>query len=333
MEKQDLTKPIQVGSAGFVRLVDSMGDDSSVVQAARVSYGAGTKATSEDEALIRYLMRHKHTTPFEMVTLKFHVKVPMDIWRQWVRHRTASINEYSTRYSIAIDDTATTSSWRIQSKDNKQGSSGTLESGKLLNSRFDLETFTILQKMFLSNTDEEILSWIESQNLYSMPFTIKDVLNDYVAASLSAKELELQNISKDIYQERLAVGIAREQARKDLPLSTYTEAYWQVNLHNLFHFLALRLHPHAQQEIREFAQAIFSIVKEIVPISTKAFNDYVLDAKTFSGQEMSCLKEMLSDFLNDLSKEDRAALFSKHIHSVRERKEFWEKINEKERTG
>jgi thymidylate synthase (FAD) len=281
MEKQDLTKPIKVGSAGFVRLVDSMGDDSSVVQAARVSYGAGTKATSEDEALIRYLMRHKHTTPFEMVTLKFHVKVPMDIWRQWVRHRTASINEYSTRYSIAIDEAAVASSWRMQSKDNKQGSSGVLESGKLLNGKLKFEAYLVLEKMIHENTDEEILAWIQSSNIYDSSVTIEDIMKDYSAAVLSFKEVELQNMSRDVYETRLSIGIAREQARKDLPLSTYTEAYWQVNLHNLFHFLALRLHPHAQQEIREFAQAIFSIVREIVPISTKAFNDYVLDARTF----------------------------------------------------
>ena len=173
---------------GFVRLVDVLGDDLSINQAARVSYGAGTKRRSQDEELIRYLMRHRHTSPFEMCEIKLHVRVPMDCWRQWIRHRTANVNEYSTRYSVAIDAMATTEpdQWRLQAKGNRQGSEGNL----------DAETGRIL----------------------------------------SEGEQNIQQACRRVYEERLKAGVAREQARKDLPLSTYTEAYWKIDLHNLFRF-------------------------------------------------------------------------------------------------
>ena len=191
-------KEFQVLDKGFVKLVDFMGSDDAIVQAARVSYGAGTKKVSEDNALIRYLMRHNHTSPFEMCEVKLHVKVPMDTWRQWIRHRTANVNEYSTRYSVAIDDKQETcpAEWRKQATDNKQGSGA--------------------------------------------------FFNEFEGAALSIGERELQAMADSIYANRLEVGVAREQARKDLPLSTYTEAYWKIDLHNLFHFLALRMDAHAQ---------------------------------------------------------------------------------------
>src|SRR6185436_7167803 len=161
---------------GFVRVVDYMGSDASIVQAARVSYGAGTKAISEDRGLVRYLMRHAHTTPFEMCELKLHVRVPMDCWRQWIRHRTANVNEYSTRYSLAIDGAQITppGQWRSQSRDNKQGSG--------------------------------------------------DFLPEAVGRELSDDEAALLSAARQTYEKRIAAGVAREQARKDLPLSTYTEA-------------------------------------------------------------------------------------------------------------
>src|SRR5690242_7146820 len=198
---------------GFVCLVDVMGDDQAVVQAARVSYGEGTRKVSDDRGLIRYLLRHRHTTPFEMVEIKFLVRVPMDAWRQWIRHRTANVNEYSTRYSVAIDAAQRTSpsQWRLQSADNRQGSAG-----------------------FLPQSQGE---------------------------ALTRGETELQDLARRTYDARLAAGVAREQARKDLPLSTYTEAYWKVDLHNLLHFLRLRMDDHAQQEIREYAEVMG---KEIV---------------------------------------------------------------------
>jgi thymidylate synthase (FAD) len=220
-------KKFPVLDDGFVCLVDVMGDDGSVVQAARVSYGEGTKKLSDDRTLIRYLLRHRHTTPFEMAEIKFLVRVPMDCWRQWIRHRTANVNEYSTRYSIAIDSSQTTppDQWRTQAQTNRQGSSQPLppEAGEKL-------------------TEAERL---------------------------------LQNQAKRVYEERLEAGVAREQARKDLPLSTYTEAYWKIDLHNLLHFLSLRMDSHAQQEICDYATAIGEqIVRPLFPIVWEAFEDY-----------------------------------------------------------
>lgn len=237
-----LGKPFKVLDDGFVRVVDYMGSDQSIVQAARVSYGAGTKQVSQDRGLIRYLMRHYHSTPFEMCEIKLHVRVPMDTWRQWIRHRTANVNEYSTRYSIAIDQFSKTNEndWRLQSSSNKQGSEG-----------------------FLSGAD---------------------------GRELSLEENKLHNEIWQIYNNRIEKGIAREQARKDLPLSTYTEAYWKIDLHNLLHFLRLRMDKHAQLEIRRYAETIGNeIVKRWVPLAWEAFEDYRLNSQSFSGIEMELL--------------------------------------------
>jgi len=233
-----LGKPFRLLDDGLVRVIDYMGSDESIVQAARVSYGAGTKRIHEDRGLIRYLMRHRHTTPFEMCEIKLHVRVPMDCWRQWIRHRTASVNEYSTRYSVAIDSAQRTvaGDWRLQSKKNKQGSDEYLDPAR--------------------------------------------------GGKLSEKEAELHALSRKIYEERLAAGISREQARKDLPLSTYTEAYWKTNLHNLLHFLRLRMDPHAQEEIRAYADMIGrEIVSRWCPITWEAFLDYSMNALELSDME------------------------------------------------
>ena len=227
---------------GFIRLVDWMGDDSSIVQAARVSYGEGTKKVSEDRGLIRYLMRHWHTTPFEMCEIKLHVRVPMDCWRQWIRHRTANVNEYSTRYSIAIDAAKTTKpdEWRIQASGNRQGSEGKI--------------------------------------------------GDKLGSRLSERESEIHSVCREVYEERIESGVAREQARKDLPLSTYTEAYWKIDLHNLLHFLALRMDSHAQHEIRQYANIIgHQIVSKWVPLTWESFIDYRLRSITFSKTETRLL--------------------------------------------
>ena len=227
--------PFKVLDDGFVRVVDYMGSDSSIVQAARVSYGKGTKKVREDEGLIRYLLRHHHTSPFEMCELKLHVRVPMDCWRQWIRHRMANVNEYSTRYSIAIDSALKTKpeEWRLQATSNRQGSEGNLA--------------------------------VKQGELFTM------------------REIELQSLARTVYNERIEAGIAREQARKDLPLSTYTEAYWKIDLHNLLHFLALRMEPHAQEEIRSYAATIGNeIVGRWCPIAWFAFQDYL-----FGGIELS----------------------------------------------
>jgi thymidylate synthase (FAD) len=261
---------------GFVCLVDIMGDDSSIVQAARVSYGAGTKKVSDDRGLIRYLMAHRHSTPFEMVELKFLVRVPMDTWRQWVRHRTANINEYSTRYSEAIDSQQITSKeeWRLQSSSNKQGSSG-----------FVTEWPDCL-------SEEEKASLTRD---YGTP-------GNY----LSVIEASYINGAREIYNERLKYEVAREQARKDLPLSTYTEAYWKIDLHNLLHFLALRMDSHAQLEIRQYANAIGNIVEKLLPLTWEAFKDYRLNSMSLSATELEVIRDIIN--MNVMKKFDNERL-------------------------
>ncbi|MDG2388622.1 MAG: FAD-dependent thymidylate synthase [Planctomycetaceae bacterium] len=230
---------------GFVCLVDVMGDDSSIVQAARVSYGEGTKKVSDDRTLIRYLLRHRHTTPFEMVEIKFLVRVPMDCWRQWIRHRTANVNEYSTRYSLAIDSAQTTPTdeWRTQAASNRQGSGEPLPPEK--------------------------------------------------GEKMTASEQDFQDHARRLYQERIDGGVAREQARKDLPLCTYTEAYWKVDLHNLLHFLSLRMDSHAQQEIRDYATTIGEkIIKPLFPVVWEAFQDYRMQAMYFTRLDVGVMTRL-----------------------------------------
>lgn len=238
-------KKFPVLNDGFVCLVDVMGDDEAIVQAARTSYGDGTRQISDNRTLLRYLMRHLHTTPFEMAEIKFLVRVPMDCWRQWIRHRTASVNEYSTRYSIAIDSSYQTepNEWRRQSTSNRQGSEGMFseEEGKI---------FTETERKFHQE-------------------------------------------ARDLYESRVAAGIAREQARKDLPLSTYTEAYWKVDLHNLFHFLALRMESNAQQEIVQYATTMGeNIVKPLFPLAWQAFLDYRLNAMRLSALDQGVIQRL-----------------------------------------
>jgi thymidylate synthase (FAD) len=240
-----LGKPFKVLNDGFVRLIDYLGTDSSIVQAARVSYGQGTKKIQEDRGLIRYLMRHNHTSPFEMCEIKLHLRVPMDCWRQWIRHRTASINEYSTRYSVAIDAMQTTRAdeWRLQALTNRQSSEGLLD--------------------------------VEKGNI------------------LSRQEQEIQDQARKLYEQRLELGVAREQARKDLPLSTFTEAYWKIDLHNLLHFLELRMAENAQYEIRQYANTIGQeIVQRWCPLSWEAFRDYRIEALPLSRLETEVIQAL-----------------------------------------
>lgn len=239
--------PLRVLDDGFVRVVDYMGSDESIVQAARVSYGKGTKKVHEDRGLIRYLMRHRHTTPFEMCEIKLHVRVPMDAWRQWIRHRTANVNEYSTRYSVAIDAAQATppDEWRLQAPGNRQGSAGFVDA--------------------------------------------------VAGETLTRQEADLHRTARRIYEERIAMGVAREQARKDLPLSTYTEAYWKIDLHNLFHFLSLRMDDHSQLEIRQYARLIGEqIVSKWCPAAWEAFLDYRVNAVSFSSIELEVLRAIAS---------------------------------------
>lgn len=274
--------PFKVLKDGFVRVIDYLGTDESIVQAARVSYGKGTKKIREDEALIRYLLRHQHTTPFEMCEIKLHLRVPMDCWRQWIRHRTANVNEYSTRYSIAIDAVETTlpNEWRKQAVTNRQGSEGFLDSS--------------------------------------------------LGEELTKQEAELHKFTRDIYQKRIDAGVAREQARKDLPLSTYTEAYWKIDLHNLLHFLHLRMELNAQLEIRKYAEVICNeIVKRWCPITWQAFWDYQMNAMSFSGLEIKIITAMLRgehQKINELGKEFGWLKEDNSKTSSRELFEFEEKL-------
>jgi len=339
----------------FICLVDSMGDDSSIVQAARVSYGkdeqevsqseidelkdpsslwgnsldpalSGKVLATKDRNLIRYLLRHSHTTPFEMVEFKFMVQVPMDCWRQWVRHRTASINEYSTRYTEALDFFQVTSpqEWRLQATDNKQGSSGYLEDWP---------------KEF--RVEEDYTSDSEGLPTACQVVTIPDKMflitepNQKPNSYLSGKEQEFHTQARTLYQERLALGIAKEQARKDLPLSTYTRAYWKCDLHNIFNFLRLRMDSHAQLEIRQFANCMFEIVKSVCPVACEAFEDYVLHSKKFSRMEMEILRQTLGVYDSKLGKivhnENTLEQFDKPSSmSDREWKEFLDKLAQKE---
>lgn len=256
---------------GFVRLIDVMGDDDAVVQAARVSYGKGTKSVTEDSGLIRYLMRNRHTSPFEMVEFKFHVKLPIFVARQWIRHRTASVNEYSGRYSEMGDEfyVPERDQIRSQSDINKQGRASS---------------------------------------------ALEDEKTDEILKQLEREQYEIF----EGYETMLQTGLARELARINLPLSSYTQWYWKIDMHNLFHFLKLRMDPHAQYEIRVYAETIAEIVKAAAPVSYEAFNDYILESVTFSKPELLALRTMLSKA--DLP-ENIPGL------SNRERTEFSNKLN------
>jgi thymidylate synthase (FAD) len=242
-----LDQALPVPSHGFVRLVDYMGSDQSIVQAARVSYGGGTKSVREDRGLIRYLLRHDHTTPFEMVVLKFHIKAPVFVVRQWLRHRTASVNEESARYSIMREEFHEPS-WEdvgFQSKDNKQGRSTDAVPSEIV---------------------ERFLAFLK----------------------------ENRETAYTQYESFLEDNVARELARIVLPLSVYTQFYWQMNLHNLMHFLRLRMDPHAQKEIRDFANQVAVCAKAVAPIAWEAFEEYKLHGRSFSSTEIELLRRLIS---------------------------------------
>ena len=234
---------------GFVRVIDYMGDDAAITQAARVSYGKGTKAVSNDEGLIRYLMRHWHSTPFEMCEVKFHVKLPVFVARQWIRHRTANVNEYSARYSIldrefyipAAEDLA------AQSVVNNQGRGEAL-------------------------TGEEA---------------------DRVLRYLKDDAARCYDHYEEMISQEGQQGLARELARMNLPANIYTQWYWKVDLHNLFHFLRLRADSHAQYEIRVYAEEMCRLVKDWVPFAYSAFEDYRMGGVNLSGKGVECLRRML----------------------------------------
>ncbi|MFP6779284.1 MAG: FAD-dependent thymidylate synthase [Alphaproteobacteria bacterium] len=243
---------------GFVRVVDYMGDDQAIVQAARVSYGKGTSRVSEDRGLIRYLMRHRHSTPFEMCEIKLHVKLPMFIARQWIRHRTASINEYSARYSVLDKEfyIPEEKDLAVQSKVNKQGRGNTL-------SPKDSE-----EALFLLKRDAE-----KSYETYEY------LLNE--------------NLKGEVIDENRD-GLSRELARINLTLNTYTQWYWKTNLHNLMNFIFLRADSHAQYEIRVYADIIYKIMESRVPDTAEAFKSYRSGSVELSTEAMNVIKLMLA---------------------------------------
>ena len=242
-----LYEPLAVLDRGFVRVVDYMGDDAAVVQAARVSYGKGTRQLREDRGLLRYLLRHRHTTPFEMCEIKYHVKLPIFVARQWIRHRTANVNEYSARYSIVEDEfyVPAPEHLAVQSEANRQGRGAAL------------------------------------------------------SGAAAARVLELLRsdaaLTYSHYKEMLDThGLARELARMDLTLNVYTQWYWKIDLHNLLHFLALRADPHAQYEIRAYAEIMGDTVRRWAPHTFEAFDDYVVGGANLSRGGLAVVRRMLA---------------------------------------
>lgn len=255
--EERLYRPVGVLDHGFVRVVDYMGDDAAIVQAARVSYGAGTRSVRDDRGLIRYLMRHRHTTPFEMCELKLHVKLPIFVARQWVRHRTANINEYSARYSILDREFYLPSPdvLAVQSSSNRQGR------GEVLGEEQAAAVLGLLRR--------------DAMQVYD---TYEALLND-------AGDGEPVDPG--------APQLARELARMNLGLNYYTQWYWKVDLHNLLHFLSLRMDPHAQHEIRVYGDAIGDLVAAWVPHAWEAFSDYRLGSTSLSREELEIVRALI----------------------------------------
>ena len=252
-----LYKPIEVLDHGFIRVIDYMGDDTSIVQSARVSYGKGTKQISNDKGLIKYLMRHRHSTPFEMCEIKFHIKLPIFIARQWIRHRTANVNEYSARYSILDKE------FYIPSPENLAAQSATNNQGR-----------------------GDALTTEEASNVI-------DILRRDAEQTYSNYETLLnENSSGETIDDNKA-GIARELARMNLTLNTYTQWYWKIDLNNLLHFLALRADGHAQYEIRVYADAMLDIVRKWVPLTYAAFEDYRIGGTEVSAKEINLIKKLI----------------------------------------
>lgn len=262
-----MTDNIDVLDKGFVRIVDSVGDDKSIVDAARVSIsGEGVKVVTKDEALIRYLMRKRHTTPFEMVDFKFHVKCPQFVRTQWMRHRTFSYNEMSGRYSELPEEcyVPAPEHVRYQSKLNKQG-------------RSQKNPFKTVVNGFIRKVKD-------TQKRVFQEY------HDFLGKSVYENGYFSTTDTRQIHEEG---GIARELARMNLPVSTYTEFYVKGNLHNWFHFLSLRADNHAQYEIRAYADAISKMISERVPISFRAFSDYRLNSMSFTWYDTVCLEEII----------------------------------------
>jgi len=355
---------IKVLDQGFIELVDSMGDDHFICRAARTSYGKDTNRLKEieeaqkhevlqygtdilmapgpiwyeleeertklvkaDETLIRRLMRDRHTSPFEMVEFVFCVQVPMDCWRQWIRHRTANVNEYSTRYSEALDFFQQTEAagWRLQAQDNKQGSSGFVEEWP--------EGYDVVEQLNYTDPENPIPTgqyclvksdgtrWDKS----IIPHPDK---GGTPGGYLSNQESKFQSHARQHYQELLKFGVAREQARKDLPLSTYTRAYWKCDLHNIFNFLELRMDKHAQLEIRSYANAMAELVKQVCPMAFQAFLDYRVNAMKLSAQEIAIIQALVTacDPSPDTHQQQIEFILNDHLPNKTEREQCLTKL-------
>lgn len=253
-----LYEPLPVLDHGFIRVIDYMGDDAAIVQAARVSYGKGTKRKTEDRALIHYLLRHRHNTPFEMCEIKFHIKLPMFVARQWIRHRTANVNEYSARYSILDKEFYIPAAEHLaaQSKINRQGR------GNVLEGQEAARALELLKRDALQCYD-----------------TYQKLLNEDMEGN-------------PVDPERS--GLARELARMNLPVNFYTQWYWKIDLSNLMHFLALRADPHAQYEIRAYADVMLNIMQKWVPTAYEAFMSYRKNGVHLSEKGLMAIKEMIA---------------------------------------
>jgi thymidylate synthase (FAD) len=253
-----LYEPLAVLDHGFVRVIDYMGDDGAIVQAARVSYGRGTRRVSEDQGLINYLMRHRHTTPFEMCEIKYHVKLPIFVARQWIRHRTANVNEYSARYSILDNEFYIPEPEHLaaQAKTNRQGRGAVLD----------------------AEAARHVLDLLRA-----------DAERAYAGYSTLLNEDTL-----DRPRDPARPGLARELARMNLSLNFYTQWYWKTDLHNLLHFLSLRADPHAQYEIRAYAEAMLETVNRWVPMAYKAFLEYRMNAATISATGLAVIRRLLA---------------------------------------
>ncbi len=267
-----LYKSFKVLDKGFIRVIDYMGNDASIVQAARVSYGKGTKKLNQDRNLINYLLSHRHSTPFEMNEIKFHIKLPIFVARQWIRHRTANVNEYSARYSLIDNEFYIPKSEDIepQSTQNNQGRSG----------RLGEEDRSIYRKIIKNSSSQNFENYFELLNI--------------------------DNEGEVINQKK--TGIARELARMVLPLNSYTQWYWKIDLHNLMHFLSLRFDKHAQYEIRVYADIMLEIMKKWVPMTYDAFIKNKLDSLTLSSDAVKYLRNIIKNKKTDGSEISRREL-------------------------
>lgn len=253
-----LYEPVPALDHGFVRVIDYMGDDAAIVQAARVSYGKGTKQISNDRGLIRYLMRHRHTTPFEMCEIKYHVKLPVFVARQWIRHRTANVNEYSARYSVLDREFYIPAPEHLaaQSAANRQGRGAVLEGSEA----------------------ERVMQILKEDSAHCYDH-YEEMLNERQDGTVINEEKS---------------GLARELARMNLPLNVYTQWYWKIDLHNLLHFVSLRADPHAQYEIRAYAEVLLETLRRWVPITFQAFESHVMGGVRLSAGALAVVKRLLA---------------------------------------